>query len=184
MKEIVIVKPLELANNYDDKVLTTIRVGKLELDLTLTKNGEETVLEKPENLKILEELGVELNYQPILQQYEAIVSDLENFRANAKERKLRRLYKESEVVKMMIPTIDGAEITIETEDDFATKERGWSSVSEPDIYVTISGFKSVVRYRYTGRSSWSRTNERMRFVVSNKVTDDKPRQYSTLKAVV
>lgn len=184
MKKLVIIKPLELTSTYGNQVKTTIQVGKLEFEVTLEKNDEKVVLTKPEKLKTLEEAGVELDYQPILDQYDAIVSNLEEFRATAKERKLRRQYQNSEVVKMDLPTVDGAEIVLETEEAYATKDRGWGSVGEPDIYVTIGGFTSTIRYRDTDRSSWSRTNTRMRFVVSNEVTERRDRQYSTLRACV
>lgn len=182
MKKLVIIKPLELTSTYGNQVKTTIQVGKLEFEVILEKNDEKVVLTKPDKLKTLEEAGVELDYQPILDQYDAIVSNLDEFRATAKERKLRHKYQNSEVVKMDLPTIDGAEIRLETEEEYTTKEGG--SVSDPDIYVTIGGFTSTIRYRDTDRSSWRSSNNRMRFVVDNAATENKSRQYSTLRACV
>lgn len=185
MQKMIIVKPLELADeNYGNEVKTTIQVGKLQFEVRLSSPATDEInIQKPEKLETLEAAGVEFDYTPILEQYRTILSGLDAFRASRKERKARQAYQSSEVVKMELPAINGAEIRIETEDDYVARQNGWTRYAEPHIFVIIDGFKSVVSYGDTG-SGWRQTNNRMRFIVSNGATEGRERQYSKLETCV
>lgn len=185
MQTLKVIQSLELLQTGKE-AFCKVQIGELTVQLNFTYHpdagiGEEKYrIVKPKEVLNLEAAGMQFDYSDLMGQYHKVVENADEYRRTQAERKKREGYKASHVANLTLPVIEGVIITLETEDEFVART-GWHRSKEPAIYVEIDGIKSTVNYRDTSYYSYSK---RMRFCVSNEVTDRKDRQYGTLEKCI
>jgi len=188
MQQFKIKEPLQFSRSYGKKCHVVVAVGKLsfkiEFDMQQAPDSDEAkpTMSKPTELQNLETAGMEFDYSGLLAAYESMAANEEQHRAIQKAELKKHEYQKSAVVQNGVPTIKGAKIRIETEEEFCAPDRGGYRNSQPYIFVEIDGVKSTVRYRDTAQ--YRSYGARWRYCVQNEITEGKDRQYGSLEKLV